>query len=130
MANLWERMIHIYGHKFASAFGESAFDGNDLSETARTWASGLRDVTGEQIASGLRECVNKGDPWPPALPEFVSMCKGRNMDGFGLGYVPEIYRKETRRDHILESDENKVTHKAAYEAGIGGIRNIFKRGGE
>ena len=126
MTNLWERLTHIYGHKFASAYGESATDGNELTEAAKTWASGLRGVTGEQIASGLRECVNCGESWPPTLPEFVAMCKGKQVNEFGLDYVPECYR-ETKRERLLESDENKEKRKAAHGKGMQDLKDILKR---
>ena len=125
MTNLWERLTHIYGHKFASAYGETATEGNNLTEAARTWSSGLRGLTGEQIASGLRECINCGASWPPTLPEFVKMCKGESENEFGLNYVPEYHRKEYRRDRLIESDENKEKHKAAYEEGMSGIKDIL-----
>lgn len=119
-------MNHIYGHKFSATYGESAINGNSLSEAARTWSVGLRGLTGEQIAKGLHECIASGESWPPALPEFVSMCKGKAINDFGLDYVPECYR-ETKRERLLESDENKAKHKAAYEKGMGGLKNILKK---
>lgn len=120
-------MTHIYGHKFASAYGESAIEGNDITEAARTWSSGLRGLTGEQIAQGLRECINCGASWPPTLPEFVKMCKGIGENEFGLSYIPECYRKEHRRERILESDENKEAHNRAYQSGMSGIKDILKK---
>lgn len=120
-------MNHIYGHKFGSTYGESAINGDSLSEAARTWSVGLRDVTGEQIAKGLHACISCGEPWPPALPEFVAMCKGKGINGFGLDYVPECYR-ETKRERLLESDENKEKHRAAYSVGMGGLKDILKKG--
>ena len=126
MINLWERLTHIYGHKFASAYGESAIEGNNLTEAARTWASGLRGLAGEQIATGLRECINCGASWPPTLPEFVKMCKGDGENEFGLNYIPEYHRKENRRERLIESDENKTKHKAAFKSGMSGIKDILK----
>jgi len=127
MTNLWERFTHIYGHKFASAYGESATDGNNLTEAARTWSSGLRGLTGEQIANGLRECINCGASWPPTLPEFVKMCKGKGENEFGLNYVPEYHRTEHRREKLIESDENKAKHKAAYKSGMAGLKDVLGR---
>ena len=128
MSNLWERMGHIFGHKFTSTYGEIAFIDGNLTEVAKTWASGLRGITGEQIANGLRECINCGESWPPTLPEFVSMCKGKGINGFGLDYVPECYR-ETKRERLIESDENKETHKAAHKKGMSGLKDILKNKG-
>ena len=126
MTNLWERLTHIYGHKFASAYGESAINGNNLTEAARTWSSGLRGLTGEHIANGLRECIACGESWPPTLPEFVKMCKGETLNGFGLTYTPECYR-ERKRERLLESDENKEAHENAYQSGMSGLKDILNK---
>ena len=121
--NLWERLNHIYGHKFSSTYGESAIEGNNLSDPARTWASGLRGVTGEQIADGLRECINCGESWPPALPEFVKMCKGSAINEFGLDYIPEYHRETIRRpDRILSSDARDEHRKEIGTAGVAGLK--------
>lgn len=127
MSNLWERMGHIFGHKFTSAYGEMAYDGNNLTEAARTWSSGLRGLTGEQIANGLRECINCGASWPPTLPEFVKMCKGEGENEFGLNYIPEYHRTEHRRERLIESDENKEAHRAAHSVGMTDLRNVLKK---
>ena len=118
IANLWERLTHIYGHKFSSVYGESAIDGGSMTEAAKTWASGLRGLTGEQIANGLRECINCGESWPPTLPDFVKMCKGNRVNGFGLDYTPECYRRETRPERIIESDTLKANRKEWAKSGI------------
>ena len=125
MIHLWERMIHLFAHKFSSVYGESAIDKeNNLTEAAKTWASGLRGLTGEQIAGGLRECIASSDEWPPSLPAFVSMCKGASNE-FGGNFTPEFYRQEKRPERIIESDENKAKHEAAYQSGISGLKNIL-----
>jgi hypothetical protein len=60
------RMCRIYGHKWTSAYGETD-DG--------TWLKGMSDITPEQVAHGLSECLKRQDPWPPTLPEFRAMAK-------------------------------------------------------
>ncbi len=75
IVNLWERMIHLYGHRFSAVFGERAMrsDGS-LTDVAHTWAGGLRGITGAQLAAGLRSCIESGTEWPPSLPAFRAMC--------------------------------------------------------
>lgn len=128
LINLWERLNHIYGHKFSSAFGESAFDGKGVTETARTWASGLRGVSGDEIAAGLRECVDSGESWPPALPEFVAMCKGRKENGFGLSYIPECHRQENRvrPENRLSSDERDAHRKEIGSKGVSIMKSVLR----
>ena len=75
IVNLWERMTHLYGHRFSAVFGERATrpDGS-LTDVAQTWAGGLRGITGAQLAAGLRTCIGSGTEWPPSLPAFRAMC--------------------------------------------------------
>lgn len=129
MTNLWERMTHIYGHKFASAYGESAIEGNNLTEAAKTWASGLRGLTGEQIADGLRECINCGESWPPTLPEFVKMCKGKTENEFGLDYTPEYHREENRirPENRLSSTERDKHRKETSVKGMADLKAALKK---
>ena len=67
MAQLWEKLSRIYGHRWTSGFGE-ADDG--------TWLTGLRDLLPEELAAGLRACIRREDDWPPTLPEFRRLCLG------------------------------------------------------
>ena len=80
IVNLWERMIHLYGHRFSAVFGERAMrpDGS-LTDVAHTWAGGLRGITGAQLAVGLRSCIESGTEWPPSLPAFRAMCIPERM---------------------------------------------------
>jgi len=87
------------------------------------WSQGLSGLTGEQIKSGLDSL---SDDWPPSLPAFRALCEGKKADEFGIGYVPECYR-ETKRERLLESDENKAAHKAAYESGMSGLKDILNK---
>lgn len=69
---LWVRMAEIYGHRWTSAYGETADDAG----AGETWAKGLAGITPEQLADGLKACVASADPWPPTLPEFRARCLG------------------------------------------------------
>jgi hypothetical protein len=87
-------MTHLYGHKWTSVHGETAYDNGRLTEDAKTWASGLSGLSGDHVANGLRKCIDCGEAWPPGLPEFVAMCKGKAKNGFGMDYTPECYRDQ------------------------------------
>jgi len=96
-----------------------------IEDTAVTeWSQGLSGLTGEQIKNGLD---NFKEDWPPSLPSFRAACEGKGINGFGLDYIPECYR-ETKRERLIESDENKEKHRKAYSVGIGDIKSILKRG--
>ena len=123
--NLWERMAHIYGHKWTSAHGESGIEKNELTEVARTWATGLRGVTGEQIAVGLRACIDRLDDWPPTLPEFKRLCLGKN-NPFGLGYTPEVYRDSAVTVDKRLSGPEREARKEVNNERLKGCRDILR----
>ena len=68
IAHLWDRMSAIYGHRWLSNFGPRDEGG--------TWLMGLVNLTPQHLAAGLRACVDRGDDWPPPLPEFCALCFG------------------------------------------------------
>ena len=107
--------------------GETAYIGGDLTEVAKTWASGLSGIAGEKIADGLRECIDCGEAWPPTLPEFVAMCKGKALNGFGLDYVPECYREKPIIDEsrLLSSDQRDASRKSGREE-VDRMKDILK----
>jgi hypothetical protein len=70
-------MTAIYGHKWASAYGEACeTEAGELTVAGDTWTRGLRGVTEAQVADALEQCIVSADPWPPTLPEFRAMCFG------------------------------------------------------
>ena len=111
-------MTKIYGHKFPSAYGESD-DG--------TWRKGLSDMTTEQIAHGITECLKRHDPWPPTLPEFRAMCKP-NTPAYHKPFPkmldqprdPSIAERElSRMKRIVkpaEQDEESIAEREALQA--------------
>ena len=130
MANLWERLTHIYGHRFASAYGSSALsESGELTDVAKTWASGLAGVTGEQLAAGLRACIDNPDEWP-TLPMFKALCVGKAKNGFGLDYTPEYHRPRTLdKSQLLANgtwEERKATaspHLSAMREKLGLVKH-------
>ncbi len=112
MDKLWMRMAKIYGHRWTASFGDSD-DG--------TWAKGLRGLTGEQIALGLSRCVERGEAWPPTLPEFRALCTPSLAD-LGLPSVRDAYRDAVFRTPKFGETERPWLHPAvrvaAHEAGI------------
>lgn len=123
MSEIWVLAIFkkfqaIYLHKWTSAI-------EGIEETAMIeWSQALGGLTGDQVKNGLS---NLTDEWPPSAISFRSLCEGKEINGFGLDYVPECYR-ETKRERLLESDENKAMHKAAHAKGMSGLKNILNKG--
>ena len=123
-------MTHIYGHRWTATFGETAIDERgELTDTAKTWASALCEVTGQQLADGLRACLEREDTWPPPLPEFKQLCDGKVNGGvneYGLDYVPEYHRERiTDKSKLLSSDEREARRDTCREK-IGGLKDILR----
>ena len=68
---LCAKMAALYGHGWTSQYGD-----DPSNDAARTWASALAGLTGEQLATGLRACVAEGGEFPPSAPRFRGMCLG------------------------------------------------------
>lgn len=75
---LWEKLAAIYGHKWVSSFGE-ADDG--------TWLRVLTGLAREQIAVGLRSCLDRIDPWPPGAAEFRRLCLPEKVPAYHRDYI-------------------------------------------
>ena len=65
----------MYGHKFASQFGETPDD---------TWVTCLRGISPRQIADGLNACLESHPVWPPGAAQFRGLCLGLIVDKDGL----------------------------------------------
>ncbi len=66
MKKLWSRMIHIYGfHKWTTTY---------TKDPNKTWSQACARLSPEMIGVGLESCMNRTDPWPPTLPEFLQGC--------------------------------------------------------
>ncbi len=76
LRRLWERMAAIYGHRWASAYGEAPEREGTLTVAGDTWARGLAGLTPVQIGEGIDRCLASGEPWPPTLPEFRALALG------------------------------------------------------
>jgi len=63
-----ERMQALYGTQFARQW-ESV----EPKRLAEIWGEELAGFTGVEIAAGLTACKTR--PWPPTLPEFVTLCR-------------------------------------------------------
>lgn len=65
---LFAKFSAMYGTRFAQMW-----KGTDLSVVKTTWADALSGLTVREVRTGLDAC--KIRPWPPTLPEFLSLCR-------------------------------------------------------
>ena len=79
MMRLWERMTQLWGHRHQSAWGQSVDANGNLTDTADLWLQGLSRFTLSELGNGVNKMVEKGQEWPPTLPEFMAMCKPKRL---------------------------------------------------
>lgn len=82
---LWRRMTEIYGHRWASAYGERPTDG---------WITAVGDLSADMIRSGLVKMARCGDhnAWPPTALEFRTLCLPCGED-FGFPSLDEALQQ-------------------------------------
>ncbi|MGE4370808.1 MAG: hypothetical protein AB7E12_14135, partial [Burkholderiaceae bacterium] len=68
VSRLLKRMQALYGSKFTQQW-----EGLDPEEMQQAWAEELGGYSGPELSRGLDACKQK--PWPPTLPEFMTMCR-------------------------------------------------------
>jgi hypothetical protein len=112
MLQLFERMTHIYGHKWTSIMGTAAVNENgDLTDAAKTWQHGLIGITPQQIGNGLKRCLLDNEEWSPSLPKFRAMCIHRD----DVPSIPQIVQILLRSLRIDENVAKTYQHPIAYE---------------
>lgn len=102
-------MAEIYGHKWTSAYGDSDADG--------TWAKGLADMSNADLKQGFLACIQRGDAWPPSLPEFRALCKPEKRENEAMYRFPP----DRQLPHKL-SDESRSKGRAALAAARAAIK--------
>jgi hypothetical protein len=109
IAHLWERMAMLYGHRWASSYGETD-DG--------TWLRGLVGLTREQIGVGISRAIQSGEAWPPTLPQFRAWCEPTAAD-LGIPAFEDAYREACvgLRPHTDHTWSHPVVYHAAHSVG-------------
>ena len=88
---IFERMEDRYGDLWAQRFG-----GVPKDRLMRTWAEDLSDLSGEEIAYGLRAC--RDHKFVPSLPDFRALCRPPiDFDGALLEAIEQMARRESGR---------------------------------
>lgn len=95
---LWKRMGEMYGHTWASQQGD---------EPNNTWIRGLEGVSNDQLAAGLRGCLDRPGTFPPTLPEFRQMCTGYDPTAWERQHhkifeSPPMIEDKTKKERDLE----------------------------
>ena len=113
---LWQLMSSMFGHKWTSSYG-------DESDPDRVWYAILKDITWNQMKSGMDRLAKSGREWPPAAPEFRKLCLGIE-EGVNVARVPsvEATRERLKALTLIRTDEQR--QEAANK--IADIRGLLK----
>lgn len=71
---LWERMKSLYGSRWEIEYGPALRADDELSTIAGYWADALEDLPNNRIGAGIRACIDRDNPSPPSMPEFLRLC--------------------------------------------------------
>ena len=70
MERLFSRLASAYGNRMTTMWGDCP-----QADIIDAWRTGLEGFSGEQIAAGLRRCLDAHPDWPPTLGEFRALCR-------------------------------------------------------
>lgn len=84
-------MSSMFGHKWVSSFGE---------QPDPIQARALSGLTWGQMARGLALLNERGDEWPPSLPEFGKLCRNGEVEGDSRASRMPASRSLPEPDHI------------------------------
>ena len=74
MERLWSRMTALYGSRWGIEYGPALRGDGTLAPIAGHWADALDGLESDRIAAGIRACVDRDNPSPPSMPEFLRLC--------------------------------------------------------
>lgn len=124
VAALWGRFAHLYGFRFENAYGPALAEDGSLKPVAATWAKALAGLHGDDLARGLRACLEKSDGWPPSLPEFLAMCKPLAAPTLLAPYHQLLPRA------LPQPDSVRAARRARGQAVMSQLKNFLKHGVE
>lgn len=107
IAQLWVRMTQLYGHRWASSYGDHDAD--------NIWLRALQGITPLQIGAGLERLTRSGEGWPPTAPEFRAMCETASLAQHGLPDPDQAYQEAAGNAH--NPTRAQWSHPAVYVAG-------------
>ncbi len=117
IVELWNRLTDVYGHRWVSGHGTTDDEG--------TWFRGLRDLSPNELAAGLRRCIQVGnersrtgdEDWPPSLGEFRAYCRRDKAVPYHSPYtaLPKPELSNEQQQQIVSTIENcrHMLHRGA-----------------
>lgn len=89
---LLDRLAAMYGQKFTDQWR-----GVDPSYLKSVWGEELASYSADEIKRGLSACRTR--PWPPTLPEFLTLCRPPiDPEAAFIEAVRELRKRENNED--------------------------------
>lgn len=102
--DLFARMSGMYGSKFADLWR-----GVDLTVVRKMWGQELAKLSKDELKFGVQTLMSR--PFPPTLPEFVSLCKP------SINYDAALY-EATQQLRLRAEGKDQWSNPAFYWAAI------------
>ena len=116
----WTKLTAMYGHKFASQFGETPDD---------TWVTCLRGISPRQIADGLNACLESHPVWPPGAAQFRGLCLGLFIEKDGTDSWQQrkmaALDKKPRKIALPIGEEIRLERQEKGNKALGDILGMF-----
>lgn len=117
IAKIFDHMSGLYGSKFADLW-----NGSSMETVQRLWAEKLGGF--KSMPGAIKEALDALDskPFPPTLPEFLSMCReaGRRHSApvQALGYTPTPEEQARAAEIIAKAADRMTESRRDYRAWI------------
>ena len=106
---IFKRFQNIYAHKYLSAFG----DATEIKMVKKEWyySDAFKSLSQAQVELGINKCIDgttvneKGESWPPNLPEFIKLCQDEPAEE---KYHLPYFKHEDRSRSIRKEDAIKL----------------------
>ncbi|MES2415118.1 MAG: hypothetical protein V4614_15030 [Pseudomonadota bacterium] len=128
--NVFKVMHGYYGNLFLSKFATGVVDsqGRDMGvKSARTiWAHSLRDIAESVVLDALTRCQTAHPEFPPALPQFLALCRAAaprvayEGSGHVIGMSTELKQRNAARAREINArhDRRKQSQPGGELAGL------------
>ncbi len=113
---LFVRFQSMFGHKFSGQFG----DDKAIDAAKAEWGKALSSLSIDDITRGLDYLIESGKEWPPAIPEFKSMCREKEPE-----IVPP-YHAAYRPDRALVDESARAKRKVRNLTNLRGCMAILE----
>lgn len=109
----FNRIMERFGVLFGNQKMASVFSGVD-DATAEAWESQLRETNPEVVKQALKSLADNPPDWPPALAEWIKLCKQFNRPEHRVALPPPKH-EQTEIGRQMQADIQTAIRKPDYD---------------